>query len=165
MKSRKSTPQYSSEVCQRAVRMAQEHRGEHPSLWAAVESIAQKIWLRSANLARMGQKARDRCRPARRRHDWWARTPQGPGARGQGIAKGQRDSEAGERVFRPGGARPPAQVLNGFIDRHRDAYGVGPICKALWIAPSGYRRPAARQRDHSPLPAHAHHDAVLSPGI
>ena len=28
---------------ERAVRMVQEHRGEYPSLWAAVESIAPKI--------------------------------------------------------------------------------------------------------------------------
>ena len=27
----------------RAVRLVQEHRGEYPSLWAAVESIAPKI--------------------------------------------------------------------------------------------------------------------------
>jgi len=34
---------YSPEVRERAVRMVQEHRGEYPSLWAAVESIAPKI--------------------------------------------------------------------------------------------------------------------------
>ena len=34
---------YSPEVRERAVRMVQEHRGEYPSLWAAVESIAAKI--------------------------------------------------------------------------------------------------------------------------
>jgi len=28
---------------ERAVRMVQEHRGEYPSLWAAVDSIAPKI--------------------------------------------------------------------------------------------------------------------------
>ena len=35
--------QFSPEVRERAVRMVQEHRGEYPSLWAAVESIAPKI--------------------------------------------------------------------------------------------------------------------------
>ena len=35
--------QFSSEVRERAVRLVQEHRGEYPSLWAAVESIAPKI--------------------------------------------------------------------------------------------------------------------------
>lgn len=34
---------FSPEVRERAVRMVQEHRGEHSSLWAAVESIAPKI--------------------------------------------------------------------------------------------------------------------------
>ena len=33
----------SPEVRERAVRMVQEHRGEYPSLWTAVESIAPKI--------------------------------------------------------------------------------------------------------------------------
>ena len=33
----------SPEVRERAVRMVQEHRGEYPSLWAAIESIAPKI--------------------------------------------------------------------------------------------------------------------------
>lgn len=37
------TKQFSPEVRERAVRLVQEHRGEYPSLWAAVESIAPKI--------------------------------------------------------------------------------------------------------------------------
>ena len=34
---------FSPEVRERAVRLVQEHRGEYPSLWLAVESIAPKI--------------------------------------------------------------------------------------------------------------------------
>ncbi len=34
---------FSPEVRERAVRLVQEHRGEYPSLWAAVASIAAKI--------------------------------------------------------------------------------------------------------------------------
>ena len=34
---------FSPEVRERAVRMVQEHRGEYPSQWAAIESIAAKI--------------------------------------------------------------------------------------------------------------------------
>ncbi|KKK86407.1 hypothetical protein LCGC14_2763540, partial [marine sediment metagenome] len=34
---------FSPEVRERAVRMVQEHRGDYPSLWSAVESIAPKI--------------------------------------------------------------------------------------------------------------------------
>ena len=34
---------FSPELRERAVRMVQVHRGEYPSLWSAVESIAPKI--------------------------------------------------------------------------------------------------------------------------
>jgi len=39
----KKSNKFSPEVRERAVRMVQEHRGEYPSLWAAIESIAAKI--------------------------------------------------------------------------------------------------------------------------
>ncbi len=34
---------FSPEIDERAVRIVQEHRGDYPSLWAAIESIAPKI--------------------------------------------------------------------------------------------------------------------------
>jgi transposase len=37
------TNKFSPEVRERAVRLGQEHRGEYPSVWAAVESSAPKI--------------------------------------------------------------------------------------------------------------------------
>jgi putative transposase len=48
-----------------------------------------------------------------------------------------------------------------FIDDHRDAYGVEPICKVLPIAPSRYREHAARRRDPARLAIRARRDAVL----
>ena len=44
------TNKYSPEVKERAVRLVQEHRGDYPSLWAAVESIAPKIGCSSHTL-------------------------------------------------------------------------------------------------------------------
>ena len=41
--SKKITPKYSREVRERAVRMVNEGRADHPSQWAAIESIATKI--------------------------------------------------------------------------------------------------------------------------
>ncbi|AJZ57156.1 transposase family protein [Paraburkholderia fungorum] len=41
---------FSPEVRERAVRLVREQRGEHPSLWAAVESIAPKIGCTSQTL-------------------------------------------------------------------------------------------------------------------
>lgn len=39
----KKSSKFSPEVRERAVRLVQEHRGEYPSLWAAIESIAPKV--------------------------------------------------------------------------------------------------------------------------
>ena len=39
----KKSNKFSPEVRERAVRMVQEHRGDYPSLWSAIESIAPKI--------------------------------------------------------------------------------------------------------------------------
>jgi putative transposase len=50
-----------------------------------------------------------------------------------------------------------------FVDQHRQQHGVEPLCKALQIAPSGYRRHAARQRNPALLPARAKRDAELMP--
>jgi putative transposase len=52
-----------------------------------------------------------------------------------------------------------------FIDDHRGAHGVEPICKVLPIAPSTYRAQAARRRDPVKLPARAKRDAALMPEI
>jgi hypothetical protein len=49
-----------------------------------------------------------------------------------------------------------------FIDAHRDAYGVEPICDVLPIAPSLYYEWRARQRDPERRPRRARRDDVLS---
>jgi len=48
-----------------------------------------------------------------------------------------------------------------FIDDHRGAHGVEPICKVLPIAPSTYHAQAARRRDPAKLSARARRDAAL----
>jgi transposase InsO family protein len=53
----------------------------------------------------------------------------------------------------------------GFVDDHREVYGVEPICKILPIAPSTYRAQAARRRDPAKLPVRARRDAALMPEI
>ena len=52
-----------------------------------------------------------------------------------------------------------------FIDDHRGAYGVEPICKVLPIAPSTYRAQAARRADPAKLPPRARRDLVLTADI
>ncbi len=48
-----------------------------------------------------------------------------------------------------------------FIDDHREAYGVEPICRVLPIAPSIYYERKARQAEPSRLPARVQRDLVL----
>jgi len=52
-----------------------------------------------------------------------------------------------------------------FIDDHRDAHGVEPICRVLPIAPSTYHDHVARRADPSRLSARAKRDAALRPEI
>jgi putative transposase len=49
----------------------------------------------------------------------------------------------------------------GFIDDHRKAYGVEPICRVLPIAPSTYHEHAAQRRDPSRMSDRAKRDEVL----
>jgi putative transposase len=56
-------------------------------------------------------------------------------------------------------------MMVAFIDAHRGAYGVEPICAVVPIAPSTYYEQKARQRDPTRLPARAQRDASLRPEI
>ncbi|WP_159275352.1 IS3 family transposase [Variovorax boronicumulans] len=161
----KKSNKFSPEVRERAVRMVQEHRGEYPSLWAAVESIAPKIGCVPQTL-----------------NEWVKRDEVDNGVReGVTTSEAQRMKELEREVkelrraneilklasafFGPGGARPPAEVLRDFIDKHRDTFGVEPICKVLQVAPSGYRRHAALLREPHKRCARAQRDDALMPAI
>ncbi len=52
-----------------------------------------------------------------------------------------------------------------FIDAHREAHGVEPICAVLPIALSTYYEAKARARDPSRIPARAQREAALRPEI
>ena len=52
-----------------------------------------------------------------------------------------------------------------FIDEHRDAYGVEPICDVLPIAPSTYYEHRARAADPDRRPAREKRDEVLRPQV
>jgi transposase InsO family protein len=55
--------------------------------------------------------------------------------------------------------------MRTFVDQHRDVHGVEPTCRVLQIAPSGYRRHAARQRTSALCSPRAQRDAALMPHI
>jgi transposase InsO family protein len=52
-----------------------------------------------------------------------------------------------------------------FIDDHRGAHGVEPICKVLPIAPSTYQAHVAKRRDPARLSARARRDVALKVGV
>jgi putative transposase len=52
-----------------------------------------------------------------------------------------------------------------FIDDHREAHGVEPICKVLPIAPSTYHAHVAKRVDPAKLSTRAKRDAALKPEI
>ncbi|WP_326533812.1 IS3 family transposase [Pseudorhodoferax sp.] len=156
---------FSPEVRERAVRMVQEQRGEYPSLWAAIESIAPKIGCVPQTL-----------------NEWVKRAEVDAGAReGVTSSEAQRMKELEREVkelrraneilklasafFGPGGARPPTEVVRAFIDQHRNAFGVEPLCKVLQVAPSAYRRHAALLREPHRRCARAKRDEILMPQI
>jgi len=51
------------------------------------------------------------------------------------------------------------------VDEHRGIHGVEPICAVLQIAPSAYRRHAARSRDQALLSPRAQRDVALMPMV
>jgi transposase InsO family protein len=52
-----------------------------------------------------------------------------------------------------------------FVDAHREAYGVEPICRVLQTAPSWYYEQKARAAQPERVPARTQRDAVLRPVI
>ena len=58
------------------------------------------------------------------------------------------DPQGGECVFRPR-TRPQASALVGFIDSHRDRFGVEPACAVLEIPTSTYYAAKQREREVS----------------
>ena len=142
----KTTKRFSPEVRARAVRLVLEHEKDHSSRWAAVSSIAAKIGCTAQSLQWVDQEGGDRQRRAWRHPDRNCRTFEGAGAQEPGASPGESDLAQGVGLFRPGGARPPIQPMIAFIDDHRQAYGVEPICRVLPDRPVDLSRPCRQTR-------------------
>ncbi|MEW2482456.1 IS3 family transposase [Mycobacterium sp. NPDC049093] len=145
---------YPTELRERAVRMVAEVRDQYSSEWAAIESVAAKLgigtpqtllsWVRreqvdsgnrpgvSSDMAAELRRLRAENRELKRAND---------------ILKSASN-------FLRGGARPPQSVIVDYIDTHKQAFGVEPICRVLSahgckIAPSTYYDACARRQQPS----------------
>ncbi|WP_435531642.1 IS3 family transposase [Ramlibacter cellulosilyticus] len=157
----RKTTKFSPEVIERAVRMVEESQPQHESQWAAIVSIAAKIGCTAEALRRWV-----------RQHE--TNTGQRPGLSTQeqqrikDLEREVRELRQANEIlrkasalFRPGGARPPIQAVKAFIDEHRGAYGVEPICRVMQIAPSTYWLHAQRRAQPELRSERAKRDDVL----
>src|SRR5262245_45680445 len=117
------------------------------------------------SVASLGAPGRTRYGPASWSERRRTRRAETAPARKLRIEAGERDFAEGVRIFRPGGARPPSEVMVTFIDQHRATYGVEPICAVLPIAPSTYCLRRAQQQDATKRSARARRDDELRAAI
>ena len=134
---------FSPEVRERSVRMVQAHRGEYPSPRAAVESIAPKIGCVPQTLPELIK-----------RHEVDIGVRGGvPTAEAQGVEELDREVKELRRAnilmlasafFAQAALDRRLKCCTGSSTSTVPPTG-SPICKVLQVAPSGYRRHAARR--------------------
>ena len=141
MTTKKVAASFLPEIRDQAVRLVLEGGGEDPTQWAARGG---------------GSGPADKC---------WSRKSQHAGAEKPGVAASQQDPAQGRRVFCRGGARSPVADMIAFIDDHRQAHGVEPICTVLPTAATTCCAHAGRRADPGMLPAPARSDVALMAAI
>jgi putative transposase len=149
----KTTNKFSPEVRERAVRLVLDTR-RASSRWAAVLSIAAKIGCTAQTLNEWVKKAEVDSGKRRACPTDDGDEAEGAGTREPRASAGQRDPAQGAHIL-PRRSSTAGQAMIAFIDDHREAHGVEPICKVLPIAPSTYHDHVAKRADPSKLSARA----------
>ncbi|WP_094298971.1 IS3 family transposase [Noviherbaspirillum autotrophicum] len=162
---KKKSTRYSPEIMERAVRLVFESREQYESQWAAIESIAGKIGCTAETLRRW---VRQQERDTGQRSGATTTEQERVKALEREVKELRRANEIlrlASALFRPGGARPPIEIIKAFIDEHRETFGVEPLCEVMQIAPSAYWRHAARCRNPMLRSARTKRDEALIPHI
>ncbi|MFV1876401.1 IS3 family transposase [Nioella sp.] len=158
MTKRQFTPAYPAELRERGVRLFQENRAAYTSDSAAYRAIAPKLGCSPDSL-------RVWCQQAERDAGQRAGPTSAEKDRIKELEREIRELRTANEIlkkasayFAGGGARPPVQAMTAFIERHREVFGVGPICRVLGIAPSTFYALKAIERDPELASARAKRD-------
>ncbi|AZC02541.1 IS3-like element ISAba19 family transposase [Acinetobacter nosocomialis] len=133
-------PNYTPEIRERAVQLLIESGKDYPSTWAAITAIAPKIGCTPETLRVWYLKHLDQLNPAKVQQISDQEKMKQMEREIKELKRANEILRKAAAFFRPGGARPPTQIMVDFIHNNKDRYGVEAICRILPIAPSTYYR-------------------------
>ncbi|MFH7045178.1 IS3 family transposase [Acinetobacter johnsonii] len=131
---------YTSEIRERAVQLLIESEKDYPSTWAAITAIAPKIGCTPETLRAWHQKHLDQQNPIKVQQIYDQEKMKQMEREIKELKRANEILRKAAGFFRPGGARPPTQIMVDFIHNNKDLYGVDAICRILPIAASTYYR-------------------------
>ncbi|RVT29946.1 IS3 family transposase [Acinetobacter indicus] len=133
-------PKYTPEIRERAVQLLIESEKDYPSTWAAITAIAPKIGCTPETLRVWYLKHMDQLNPAKVQQISDQEKMKQMEREIKELKRANEILRKAAGFFRPGGARPPTQIMVDFILNNKDRYGVEAICRILPIATSTYYR-------------------------
>ncbi|MDV4246854.1 IS3 family transposase [Acinetobacter baumannii] len=131
---------YTPEIRERAVQLLIESEKDYPSTWAAITAIAPKIGCTPETLRAWHQKHLDQQNPIKVQQIYDQEKMKQMEREIKELKRANEILRKAAGFFRPGGARPPTQIMVDFIHNNKDLYGVDAICRILPIAASTYYR-------------------------
>ncbi|MFA3697624.1 IS3 family transposase [Acinetobacter baumannii] len=131
---------YTPEIRERAVQLLIESEKDYPSNWAAITAIAPKIGCTPETLRVWYQKYLDKLNPVKVQQLSDQERIKQLERENKELQRANEILRKAAAFFRPGGARPPTQIMVDFIHNNKELYGVEAICRILPIAPSTYYR-------------------------
>ncbi|MDH1438251.1 IS3 family transposase [Acinetobacter johnsonii] len=131
---------YTPEIRERAVQLLIESEKDYPSTWAAITAIAPKIGCTPETLRAWHQKHLDQQNPIKVQQISDQEKMKQMEREIKELKRANEILRKAAGFFRPGGARPPTQIMVDFIHNNKDLYGVDAICRILPIAASTYYR-------------------------